>query len=87
MQFRWIEWNIEHLAEHGITPEEAEMVVEGARKPFPRRVEEEKFLVWGRGRGGRLLQVLFLREESDLAFVIHARPLTEVEKRRYRRGR
>jgi uncharacterized DUF497 family protein len=87
MQFRWIEWNLDHISEHGVDREEAEIVIEGAKKPFPRRMEEEKFMVWGPGRGGRLLQVIFVREQGDTAFVIHARPLTEVEKRRYRRGR
>jgi hypothetical protein len=37
--------------------------------------------VWGRGRGGRLLQVVL--DDDDTIFVIHARPLTAGEKRRY----
>jgi hypothetical protein len=28
MEFRWNAWNIEHIAEHGVTPEEAEAVVQ-----------------------------------------------------------
>lgn len=43
MDFRWNDWNLEHVAVHGVEIEEAEHVVE------------------------------------------HARPLTEREKRRYRR--
>ena len=34
MQFRWIDWNIEHVAEHGVSEEEAEMVVRSAKRRF-----------------------------------------------------
>ena len=34
---------------------------------------------------GRLLQVVFVIDPDDTIFVIHARPLTENEKKRYRR--
>ena len=52
------------------------------RTPFPRMIEDDKRLVWGRGRGGRLLQVIFLLDEDDTVFIIHARPLTQKEKQR-----
>jgi uncharacterized DUF497 family protein len=73
------------LASHGILPVEAEAAIENARRPFPQRADDDKWLVWGRGHGGRLLQVVFVLDEGDSVFVIHARPLTEREKRRYRR--
>ena len=85
MEFRWNDWNVEHIAEHGISPEDAELVIRGARRPYPRKIQEDKWLVWGRGRGGRLLQVIFVMDEDDAIYVIHARPLTEQEKRRHRR--
>jgi uncharacterized DUF497 family protein len=85
MGFRWNDWNVEHAARHGVSPEEAEMVVRGARSPFPRKMEEDKWLVWGRGHGGRYLQVVFVLDEDETVFVIHARPLTDPEKRRLRR--
>ena len=37
MEFRWNEWNIDHIAEHGVRPEEAEAVVRNAKSPYPRR--------------------------------------------------
>jgi len=43
------------------------------------------WLVWG--RGGRMLWVVFLIDEDDSVYVIHARPLTEREKRRHRKER
>jgi len=87
MEFRWNEWNTEHIAQHGVDPEEAEAVVEGAAVPYPERREDDTWLVWGRGRGGRLLQVVFVVDADDKVYLIHARPLTEHEKRRWRRRR
>jgi hypothetical protein len=61
------------------------MAVRGARTPFPRKIEDEKWLVWGRGKGGRFLQVIFVADPEQTVYVIHARPLNEQEKRRFRR--
>jgi len=85
VEFRWNDWNVEHLATHGVDPEEAERVVSAARSPYPLRREDDKWLVWGGGRGGRLLQVVFVLDEDATVFVIHARPPTEREKRQHRR--
>jgi hypothetical protein len=87
MDFRWNEGNIEHIAEHGVTPEEAEFVVLGAQSPWPERTDNEKMVVWGPGWGGRLLQVVFVTDPDETVFVIHARPLTDADKWRYRRRR
>lgn len=46
MAFRWNEWNEDHIAAHGVTREEAEYVVRRAKAPYPRRIQEEKWLVW-----------------------------------------
>lgn len=85
MDFRWNIWNIEHVAEHGVMPWEAEEVVEGARPPYPERRGDGKWLVCGRTRNGRLLQVIYVLGKDKRAFVIHARPLTPTEHRRFRR--
>jgi uncharacterized DUF497 family protein len=83
--FRWIEWNRLHIGEHGVDCEEAELVVRNAEPPFPRKCGDEKWLVIGRGRGGRLVQVIYIIDPDKTIFVIHARPLTQREKQRYRR--
>jgi uncharacterized DUF497 family protein len=85
LEFRWIEWNIDHIANHGVTPDEAERVIKNARPPFPERLEDDKWLVIGRGGRGRFIQVIFVLDEHGTVFVIHSRPLTDKEKRRYRR--
>jgi hypothetical protein len=45
MEFRWNDWNIEHIGKHGVLPDEAELVIAGARSPFPRKIHEDKWLV------------------------------------------
>ena len=87
MDFRWNAWNVEHLAQHGVSPEAAEDVVETARSPYPRRIGEDKLLVWGASELGELLQVVFVVDAVGSVFILHARPLTEREKQRYRRRR
>ena len=85
MDFRWNQWNVEHIARHGVDPDEAEAVVRKALRAFPRKIDDDKWLACGRGRGGRWLQVVFVLDDDDTVFVIHARPLTEREKRRLRK--
>jgi len=84
-EFRWIEWNREKLAQHNVDPKEAEFVVDHPRRPYPMQVDDEKRLVWGQTSSGRYLQVVYLIDVEDTIFVIHARPLTDREKKRLRR--
>jgi uncharacterized DUF497 family protein len=85
MEFRWNEWNVEHIGVHGVSPAAAETTVRNAARPFPRKSGEDKWLVWGRDESGRCLQVVFVWDDDESIFVIHARPLTKREKRRFRR--
>ena len=87
MQFRWIDWNRDHIAKHGVTEEEAERVVRSAKAPFPRKHGDEKWTVIGRGIGGRFLQVIYLVDPDKTSFVIHARPINDREKKRLRKRR
>lgn len=82
MDFRWNDWNVEHIGRHGISPLEAETVVKGA-KPLYRG--DGKYLVQGRGSGGRWVQVIYVLDDDGTLFVIHARSLTDREKHRLRR--
>jgi hypothetical protein len=52
MEFRWIDWNINHVADHGVEPQEVEDVMRAARPPYPQSRPDNKFMVWGRGSGG-----------------------------------
>jgi uncharacterized protein len=86
-EFRWNEWNVEHLARHGVKPDEAEDIVVAARQPYPLERPDAKWLVWGRTAAGRALQIVFVLDDDDTIYVIHARDLTTREKQRYRRRR
>lgn len=82
MNFRWNAWNIGHIAGHGVSRQEAEQVVRSAR-PYYRG--DGKYLARGRGSGGRWLQVIYVLDEDGTIFVIHSRPMTDREKRRWRK--
>ena len=64
MEFRWNEWNIEHLVAHEIYPEEAEQVVRDATSTYPGWIGEDKLLVSGAGLAGRLLQIIFVMDDD-----------------------
>jgi hypothetical protein len=60
MHFSWDQWNTQHVGEHNVGPDEAEEVVRGARRPFPRLMGHDKILVRGATRTGRQLQVIYV---------------------------
>jgi hypothetical protein len=70
-----------------VSTPDAEIVIMRARKPFPRRVNRGKLLVWGQTDGGEYLQVVYVLDDDGTAFVLHAMPLTEKQKRQLRRRR
>jgi uncharacterized DUF497 family protein len=83
--FRWNDWNIAHIAEHGIWPEEAEFAIENAVPPWPARAATKRYRVLGTGPDGKHLHVVFIFSPPGVVFVIHARPMSESEKRQYHR--
>jgi uncharacterized DUF497 family protein len=83
--FRWNADNIDHLAEHGVSPQEAQQVMRNARPPYPRAIQDGKFVVCGQTHEGVYLQVIFIFSPPGVVYVIHARPLNEREKIRFRR--
>jgi len=84
--FRWNDWNRDHIAEHGVLPEEAEYLVNHAQRPYPEYIGNGKWRVRGQTAGGRYLQTVFVIED-DCYYVIHARGLTDTEKHQLRRRR
>jgi uncharacterized DUF497 family protein len=85
MDFRWNDWNLNHVTSHGVSVEEIETLIDTARSPFPEYRGDGKWLVQGRGTGGLFIQAIYIMDDDDTVYVIHARPLLESEKRRYRR--
>jgi uncharacterized DUF497 family protein len=85
--FRWNEWNVEHIARHGVSADQAEHVVVFARKPWPSYEGDGRWLVRGQDANGLFLQVVYRVDLQGTLYVIHARPLTDREKRTMRRRR
>ena len=84
MDFKWDEWNEDHIARHAVAAAHAEFVVRHARRPYPRRGRDGCWVAWGQDQGGRYLQVAFslVFDELDLEdkiYVFHARELTSHE--------
>ena len=80
--FRWNQWNEDHIGQHGMHPREAEYVVEHPARGFPRFEGERKYRVWGKTAAGRYLQVIYIFSPPGVVYVIHSRELTTTEKRR-----
>jgi uncharacterized DUF497 family protein len=82
--FRWIAWNIGKVEDHGLTVSDVEYVVNNSHRPYPKPIGNEKWLVIGPTRDGRVVQAIYLVDAGESLFVIHARPLTPKERRRHR---
>jgi uncharacterized DUF497 family protein len=81
MQFFWDQGNIDHIALHGITPEEAEQVIENdpldAGSVF--RNGESRTLHIGETDSGRVLLVV-ITERDGMYRVVTARPSRREER-------
>jgi uncharacterized DUF497 family protein len=84
MEFRWNAWNRDHATKHGVSPEEAEHVVRFAKRPYPRQVGHNKWVVEGRGASDRFVRVVYVTDADDTAYVIHAMPLGGRSRRKRR---
>jgi hypothetical protein len=87
-EFIWPEERIEHIAQHGVTPEEVEEVCFG-RKPFVQRGKSEGenpvYYVLGQTEAGRYLFCVVIRFTDGKGYPVTAREMTAKEKRRYRK--
>jgi hypothetical protein len=96
--FHWTDKNVDHIAEHGVVPAEAEHVVAHPAAGYPIPHAGDKILARGQTAAGRYIQVIYVELDdaqdvdyaqvdlqslalaSDAYYVIHARPLTDVER-------
>lgn len=80
---------IDHIALHNVTPDEVEEVCFG--RPFVRRTksqgENPVYYVLGQTDVGRYLFCVVIRFPDGKGYPITARPMTDKEKRRYRKWR
>lgn len=79
----WDDWNREHIAKHGVVPEEAEEVV--ARDPIIRETYKRRFQVLGPTLSGRMLSVVIgaVPDQPNVYYVFSARVASRVERAYY----
>ena len=83
--FWWDENNIEHIANYGVEPYEAEEVIDDS--PLILRASKDRYSAYGQTDSGRYLLVVFALKPDERIRVITARDLTAAEKKRLRSRR
>jgi uncharacterized protein len=82
----WPEERIEHIAKHGVTPEEVEELC--FTKSFIQRAKSEGenpvYYVLGQTEAGRYLFCVVIRFPDGKGYPVTAREMTAKEKQRYR---
>ena len=78
-EFWWDDGNIDHIADHGVEPYEAEEVI--TSRLYLKRGGEGKYLAYGQTDAGRFLVVVFALKADDRLRVVTARDMTPTEKR------
>lgn len=81
-RFWWDEQNLDHIANHGVEPYEAETVIASAR--LIRKAGRGAYVAYGQTDGGRSLLVVFAPKTNHRLRVVTARDMTPAEKRRFR---
>ena len=85
-EFIWPEERIEHIAQHGVTPEEVEEVCFG--KALVQRAKSEGenpvYYVLGQTEAGRHLFCVVIGFPNGNGYPVTAREMTARERRRYR---
>ena len=79
----WDEWNREHIAKHGVTPDEVGQAIEGAT--VARASYKGRYLVLGPTKAGRLLAVVIGPEPGhpEAFYTFSARSASRSERRLY----
>jgi uncharacterized DUF497 family protein len=81
-RFEWDDWNVEHIARHGVSPDEAEEVFNG--RHMVKRVREGRYLALGKTQEGRYLFVVYDQKKNRIR-VATARDMEEKERQLYKR--
>jgi hypothetical protein len=88
VEFDWDAANTAHIAEHGITPEEAEeaIQIEPLETEIQHHAAEPRVLCFGRTKSGRLLTVLYTERRGKVR-VVTAYEMTKGQQRLYFEGK
>jgi uncharacterized DUF497 family protein len=82
-RFDWDESNCDHVARHGVDPDEVEEVF--VQKRFTQRSRRGTYVTYGRTFGGRLLFVAWVKKPGGILRPITARPMVAAERKRFER--
>lgn len=82
----WDDWNEDHIARHGIRPDEVEQAVFDPGSLFLRTRREgvRRYLVLGLTEAGRYLFVVLDPMNGNRAYPVTAREMTDAERRRFK---
>ncbi len=82
----WDEYNVEHIANHQVRPEEVEDTIWD--DPWlERRRGRRRYHVYGQTSGGRYLFIVLDKVNGSLFYVVTGRDMTKREKNYYRQRR
>lgn len=82
----WDSWNVEHIAHHGVLPEEVEHVCHS--DPLVQAGKKGRLLVFSPTRDGRMLAVVLDPEaEAGVYYPVTARPASRGERAMYAKER
>ena len=94
IKLRWSEYRIQHIARHGITPEEVEeALLEDSYRIIRKGASSEKYpgkhfyYIFGITSEGRLLSIVLLQVESNVYVPITARDMDNPERKYYLKER
>jgi uncharacterized protein len=83
----WTEERVEHIARHGVSPEEVEQVCHGY--PLVQRAKSEGknpvYYLLGQSYSGRYLFCVMIQFPENKGYPVTARPMTEKEQSKYKR--
>ena len=88
-EFIWTEDRIDHIAQHGVNPEEVEEVCFGSPLVLRAKSEGENpvYYVLGQTAGGRYLFCVVIRFPDSKGYPVTARSMTNKERQRYNQWR
>ena len=87
--FLWSQEQIDHIARHGVTPEEFEHVCSGESliEKAPSKGKNPVYYVRGQTEAGRYLSCIVIRFPDGRGYPITARQMDDSERRRFRKWR
>lgn len=83
VELLWDDWNEEHVARHGVDPEEADQVARNV--PRITHVRDNLYRLIGQSDGGRFLTLYVAYYGGSQFYVVTARNATPTERRFVRR--